>query len=246
MRLRPFWPYFGAKHSSANHYPAPRYRRIVEPLAGSAGFSSRYWRREIVLCDRDPVIAGLWRWLIDASPSDVLDLPDVQPGQCIADLGLPPAAAALVGFWQGRGIARPRLSGSRSDWATTEEYADQFWGEAVRQRIAGQLAMIRHWQIIEGDYRAVNGLGPATWFVDAPYRKRAGNRYRFGADAIDYTHLADWCRALPGQVIVCEGAGADWLPFRDLGVAFTRMTTRERAGEMVWTSDDAEQLRLVV
>ena len=33
-------------------------------------------------------------------------------------------------------------------------------------------------------------------------------------DDIDYARLADWCRALPGTVDVCENVGADWLPFQ--------------------------------
>lgn len=58
--------------------------------------------------------------------------------------------------------------------------------------------------------------GDATWFIDPPYRGRPGSHYRYGSKLIDYTNLAAWCQMLPGQVIVCEQHGADWLPFERL------------------------------
>lgn len=239
MIPRPFWPFLGSKWNSAvRHYPQPRYRRVVEPFAGSGGYSLRHYRRDIVLCDADPIITGLWRWLIAAQPSDILRLPDVRPGQRISDLGLMPEEEALVGFWQGRGLARPRLSGSTSEWATAPHYASQFWGPEVRARIASQLDAIRHWTVLDGDYTATSDLGPSTWFIDPPYCKRVGDRYRLGASLIDFAALADWCRARPGQTIVCEAEGASWLPFRSMGRSHTRMTTRAQAGEAVWTSCD--------
>jgi hypothetical protein len=42
----------------------------------------------------------------------------------------------------------------------------------------------------------------------------AGQHYACGSKGIDFVHLGDWCRARRGQVIVCEGPRADWLPFR--------------------------------
>lgn len=35
-----------------------------------------------------------------------------------------------------------------------------------------------------------------------------------GSSTIDYKVLGEWVLSLPGQVIVCEGDGADWLPFK--------------------------------
>lgn len=240
MTPRPYFPLMGSKWNSVRHYPRPRCARIVEPFAGSAGYALRYYRSDVVLCERDPLIAGLWRWLIQARPADVLRLPDVQPGQPVADLGLSPAEAALIGFWLGRGLAKPRLTGSRSQWATNPAYARQFWGPFVRRRIADQLDAIRHWTIVEGEYTAVGNIGVSSWFVDPPYCRRVGDRYRYGASRIDFYALGAWCRARPGQVIVCEAEGAKWLPFRPIGRAFTRMSTREQAREAVWTNERQE------
>jgi site-specific DNA-adenine methylase len=68
-------PYYGAKHSIARKYPPPEYPTIIEPFAGSAAYSSLYSDREIILIDKDPIIAGIWKWLIGASEDEILELP---------------------------------------------------------------------------------------------------------------------------------------------------------------------------
>ena len=92
-----------------------------------------------------------------------------------------------------------------------------FWGRAARERIASQLQHIRHWQVRCADYRTLSDEGFATWFVDPPFRGKAGRRYRFGSSAIDYEQLGKWCLERLGQVMVCEQLGAGWLPFVDAG-----------------------------
>ena len=75
--------------------------------------------------------------------------------------------------------------------------------------------------------------------MDPPYNNAAGKKY--ATSTVNYTHLAEWCRSRHGQTIVCENAGADWLPF-------TTLTARRRgiqygtadektAGEVVWTQE---------
>lgn len=61
--LKPFWCYYGGKWRSAPHYPAPRHDVIAEACAGAAGYGTRYPDRQVILCEVDPVVAGLWRWL---------------------------------------------------------------------------------------------------------------------------------------------------------------------------------------
>ena len=82
----------------------------------------------------------------------------------------------------------------------------------MRQRIARQVAAIRHWKIVEADYGAAPDLD-ATWFVDPPYEK-AGKHYRVGHKVINYSALGLWCYGRRGQVIACENVGASWLPFQ--------------------------------
>jgi len=234
VSLRPFFGFYGGKwRDTPRHYPAPAFDRIVEPFAGSAGFSLRYPDRDVVLCDVDPIIAGLWRYLIAVRPSEVLAIPDVPLDGCVDDLSLIPEAAALVGFWLNRAPSSPRKS--PSSWMRSGVRPGSFWGDRVRNTIASQVDHIRHWRVVEGDYTSVTDVGSATWFVDPPYAD-AGRHYRFGADGIDFPQLGDWCQSRPGQVIVCENVGATWLPFAPLGEV---KTTRagSRSAEAVWLSD---------
>jgi hypothetical protein len=93
------------------------------------------------------------------------------------------------------------------------------------------VSRIRHWLVIEGDYSVAPDI-EATWFVDPPY-ERAGRYYVHGSRGIDYARLAAWCRARRGQAIVCEAAGATWLPFRALG-SFHSSPASKRSEEAVW------------
>lgn len=225
--MRPFFGFYGGKwRDSPRHYPAPTYRTLVEPFAGSAGYSVRYAALDVVLCDSDPVIAGVWSYLTKVTPREILAIPDVPLGGCVDDLGLVQEAAWLVGFWLNRGASRPRKRPSK--WMRGGVRPGSFWGERVRQTIASQVESIRHWRVYNVSYVDCPVAGPATWFVDPPYQG-AGKHYSHGSGAIDFTALGRWCRAREGQVIVCENEGADWLPFRPLGgVKTTRKDARSR------------------
>ena len=71
---------------------------------------------------------------------------------------------------------------------------------------------------------------PSVLSSRAPYVDK-GRYYRIRS--VDYDRLGAWCRRLPGQTIVCEQAGATWLPFRPLA---TIKSTRGTSEEVVWTS----------
>lgn len=75
MKLKPFFTYFGGKYRLAPKYPKPLYGTIIEPFAGSAGYSLRYPDREIILNDLDPVISGIWEYLIKVKEDEILALP---------------------------------------------------------------------------------------------------------------------------------------------------------------------------
>jgi hypothetical protein len=233
-QLRPFFGFFGGKWRDAiKHYPVPKYDTIVEPFAGSAGYSVRYPERKIVLCEIDPVIFGVWDYLIKVSPKEILSIPDVPLDGTVNDLNLCQEAKWLVGFWLNRAGAQPKTSPSR--WMREKIRPGSFWGERVRRTIATQVPAIRHWKVYNCSYDACPVSTKATWFVDPPYQL-AGKNYRFSSKAIDYGSLAMWCRARQGQVIVCENAGAEWLPFRILGdVKTTRANSR--SVEVVWTKE---------
>jgi len=237
--MKPFFSYYGSKWRSIPLYPSPRHETIVEPFAGSASYSVRNARHRVILVDSDPVICGVWDYLIRASPDDILRLPDVETSTDELEVGQ--EARWLIGFWLNRGVQRPQKRPSR--WMRDGIRPGSFWGERVRHTIASQVKAIRHWKVCNGSYEDCPVVGPATWFVDPPYRV-AGRHYVHGSKGIDFRALGEWCRNLPGQTIVCEAEGADWLPFRFMAdVKSTRRGTRSR--EAIWTSADAtDQLSL--
>ena len=102
MNLKPFFRYYGGKFRVAPKYAAPKHDTIIEPFAGSAGYSVRYHDRNIILVEKDPVLVGVWSYLIKASPAEILALPDVPPGTSVDDYGLCQEARWFVGFWMNR------------------------------------------------------------------------------------------------------------------------------------------------
>lgn len=238
MRLRPFFSYYGSKFRLATEYPRPRYDLIVEPFAGSAAYALCYPDRSVVLCERDAELAALWAYLIRVREREILALPDVV--QSVYELRVP-ESRTLVGFWLGRGRARPLRE--PSSWMRAHGTARPagFWGPHAKERIARQLRHIRHWRILFADYTQAQRVAPATYFVDPPYQGKAGRRYGEGSTQIDYAGLAQWSRGLRGQVIVCEHASAQWLPFRPLVRAHGMRGTRT---EGIWLSDGTPPAQL--
>lgn len=232
--IRPFFGFYGGKWRDAlKHYPAPKHNTIVEPFAGSAGYSVRYAARRVILCEVDPTLAQVWTYLTKVSPREILRIPDIEPGASLDDLRVSQEAKWLIGLWLNRGVSTPRRSPSR--WMRDGIRPGSFWGQRVRETIASQVHAIRHWEIYNCSYENVPAPRFATWFIDPPYQK-AGRHYRFGSEQLNYAELAMWCRARRGLVIVCENAGADWLPFRHLAdVKTTR--SEKRSKEVIWTQE---------
>ena len=223
-----FFSYFGGKFMRSRHYPAPRYDVVVEPFAGAAGYSVRHQLgRKAILLDTSPFVAGVWRYLIAASPSDILALPLMEPGQSVDDLSVCQEARWLLGFWINQGSAVPKKTmGGR---ASNSVFGT--WGEKPRARLAAQVPLINAWECHEADYTEAPDA-EATWFIDPPYASHPGH---YPGGAPDFSALAAWCRSRRGQALVCETSGADWLPFRPITTvagASHRITT-----EMLWTND---------
>lgn len=225
--LKPTFSFFGGKWRSAPKYPAPAYDTVIEPFAGGAGYSLRHYRKRVILVEKDERLHGAWTFAQWASPAEILALPDLLPGQSVDDFDLPQEAKWLIGMWLNRGASGPRpraLSGN----APTKFSDAQFWGPAIRQRLAAQQPLIQHWTLIHGDYTAAPEAR-ATWFIDPPYQHH-GKHYRHGASGIDFGALGAWCRARRGQVMVCENVGADWLPFRHFANVKSNTMNNRRAG----------------
>lgn len=190
--MRPFFTYFGGKYRSAPLYPRPDYETIIEPFAGSAGYSVRHFMRKVILVEKDPVIAALWRYLIRVKESEIRALPLIKKGQTVEDLHLYQEARYLIGFWVNKGSTAPR--NCPTPWMNIRP--SEFWGREIRNRIANQVSLIRHWVLIEGDYTKAPNIS-ATWFIDPPYQG-AGRFYRFPSSKIFYPALAHWCKKKQG------------------------------------------------
>jgi hypothetical protein len=224
--------YFGAKRQATarGYYPDPEYRVVIEPFAGGAGYSCIHHTRDIVLIEKNPIVASVLRYLIEASPRKIMRLPLLTSStQSVDDFDISQAEKALIGFWIGRMMTYPRKTlGKKFYELMYNPNTTQIWGKACRERLANTVALIKHWQVHEMDFQDAFNM-TATWFVDPPYQTQ-GFRYKNGTNEIDFKKLAEWCKSRNGQVIVCEGINANWLPFRS---AYDLQ--HNNAPEMIWT-----------
>ena len=221
--------YYGRKQKLAKRYPHARYDRIIEPFAGSAAYSSRddHRHKDVLLIERDEAVIGAWEWLLAHDDDELANIPLIHKGEVVHE---PIQIMAM---------ATKRWFTYRKNTVTAIQ--EKNWRQAVN-RWPQEVPDIRHWTIIHGDYRDAPDV-EATWFIDPPYQGDAGTGYRHGSANIDYDELAAWCLSRRGQVIVCEGADADWLPFTDL--ATQKGVGSKRNVERVWTNDDQTLLDLI-
>jgi hypothetical protein len=212
--MRPFFPYYGSKWSIARHYPPPLSASlVVESFAGAAGYATFYDCPHVALFDADPIIAGVWSYLMAVSTAEIMALPEMpEVGDCVDNYDLPQEAKWLIGFWLNRGSAQPKKS--RTAYSARTDRAQLNWGPRAKERIATQLGGLAGWSITHGSYSDAPDVS-ATWFVDPPYGDK-GRFYRAKFD--DFSALGPWCEIRRGLLIACEGPGAEWLPFRPLGL----------------------------
>ena len=166
----PFFGYYGGKwRDSVKHYPKPQFETIVEPFAGSAGYSLRYASYKVRLYEIDPLLVALWKYLIRVKPSEILSIPDVPPNGTVDDLNICEEARWLVGSWLNRATTRPRKGPSK--WMREKVRPGSFWGARVRTTIASQVEAIRHWKVYESSYEDCPSGRNATWFIDTALSK---------------------------------------------------------------------------
>lgn len=226
---RPLFRYFGSKWQLSKHYPAPLYDVLRDHLCGSACYACRHPERQVILTDVDPDIVLLLKWLTEVDPTEILSLPvDLTPGMDIRELEISRGAQELIRRWQRVG---------RNDCWTVSKWngLPGLWQESVKRELAKNVLRIRHWEVYQQSYTDSQD-DERTHFVDAPYQHVKG--YPF--ESIDFGHLGEWCRTRRGQVIVCEQAGADWLPFEPFrSIAGHTAASRKpgsKSHEVIWTN----------
>ncbi len=201
-RGRRAFPYYGSKTRLAPLYSEPSHDLIIEPFAGAAAYSQRYWEKDVYLFDVCESVIACWQYLITASSADINTLPDLKPGDNINTFEqLSKGERALLQMHAYDGFAtKGRLIGSRCIW------------NKRKPELAGLVHRFNHWHAEIGSYHTLNNpIG--TWFVDPPY-VNGGSHYEH--NDINYSHLATWCKSRNGHLIVCENTSADWLDFKPL------------------------------
>ena len=213
--------YYGSKSKIVDYYPPPKHNKIIEPFAGSARYSLKYFENDILIVDKFKTITDIWNFLKSASENDILSLPRFKQGDNLNDFGLSEIEITFLQYITQHG--------------TVGGYKVSEWGARDLQRtiknIAKSLYKIRHWQIKNCDYTELKNE-TATWFIDPPYQF-GGHKYKCSNKFIDFNSLSEWCKTRNGQSIVCENTKADWLPFKPMvdlsGIMF-------KTTEAIWSN----------
>lgn len=226
--------YYGSKYSLVGCYPTPKHDKLIEPFAGSAKYSLKYFEKDVLLVDKYEVIITVWHYLQAASERDILALPKLKRGDSIKNYNLSLPEQYFLGFLVCNGLESPRYN------------VGSFEGVNVARdlkRIASELYKIKHWKIVLDDYRNIENV-EATWFIDPPY-EYGGEHYKVSNKHLNYAELAGWCKSRNGQVIVCENSKASWLPFKQMAEL---QGSKHKTMEVIWSNQhtvyDNEQIPL--
>jgi site-specific DNA-adenine methylase len=218
-------PYFGSKSNLVGKYPKPKHQKIIEPFAGSARYSLKYFDREVCLIDKYPVIIDIWHFLQNASEKDILNLPKIQKGQKVSDFNLSDIESKFMGFLVQASVGTPRNSVGSLNGINVERDL---------KRISKNLFKIKHWEIKVGDYKEIQNE-ECTWFIDPPYQFGGEHQYKFSNKKIDFFSLGEWCKNRLGHSIVCENTKADWLDFKPM--AKNVGTNITNTVEAIWSNE---------
>lgn len=224
----PLFKWFGSKWLSSKTLPVPLHETIIEPFAGSAGYSLRYASRKVIIAEKDPYIYALWKWLIQTGVRNgeqfIRDIPvNISVGTDIRNLGLGYGQQLLLKSWQ-------RTNNVGSCW-TISPWGNSpgQWTANTRARVAEEVQAIKHWQVYQDASELFDLKQEATWFIDPPYEYN----YKYKSLVLDYTTLGERITRLNGQKIVCEavcpktGKVPEWLDFKPFG---ERITSRRKPG----------------
>lgn len=223
MGLNPFFSYFGSKYRLAKLYPEPRHDTIIEPFAGSAGYSLLYPHKQVYLYETYEPVVQVWNYLIKAEEKEILSLPlgPFDKHHSIDQENIPEEAKLLIGFW----LTESQTHSSRYPLSKSR---GGNWTERKRKLLSNQIQYIRHWRVENKSFEVLDNR-EATWFIDPPYQQ-AGKRYRH--NKIDFEYLKKWCTKCLGHVIVCEQQGASWMDFKPL--AESRNASNKTYKELIW------------
>lgn len=213
--------YYGSKSKIIDYYPPPKYKKIIEPFAGSARYSLKYFDNEILIIDKYKTIIDIWNFLKSSSEKDILSLPKLKKGDNLKDFNLSEIEITFLQYITQHGT----VGGFKvSEWGARDY-------ERAIKNISKNLFKIRHWEIRHCDYTELENI-EGTWFIDPPYQ-HGGHKYKHSNKNIDFKFLSEWCKSRNGQIIVCENTKANWLPFKPMvdmsGIMF-------KTTEAIWSN----------
>jgi 16S rRNA G966 N2-methylase RsmD len=227
--------YYGSKSKIVQYYPQPTHNKIIEPFAGSARYSLRYFEKDVLLVDKYKVIVDIWHYLQRASEKDILGLPKLDKvGQDLRDYKLSEVEKNFMGMIISAGASSPQ--NKLTTLAYRKQLNDKYRPyERYLITIAKDLYKIKHWKIIQGSYEDLPNEH-ATWFIDPPYQF-GGEHYKESNKNLDFNSLANWCKTRQGQVIVCENTKADWMDFKEINFfKHANNMGNEKTTEAIWTN----------
>jgi site-specific DNA-adenine methylase len=229
--------YYGSKSKLVEYYPPPKHNRIIEPFAGSARYSLKYWENDVILIEKYEVVYKLWKWLQKCNANDILKLPILKQGDDLNNFDFDCEEAKIfMGYLCAQGVAKPQ---NKAVFRATTHRPN--WIKYSLERISKDIDKIRHWDIRLCDYKEIENIN-ATWFIDPPYQF-GGEHYPLSNKNLDFKQLGEWCKNRNGQIIVCENSKADWLPFENL---ILMKGSKYRTMEAIWsnqrTNYDYQQL----
>lgn len=213
--------YYGSKSKIVDYYPPPKYGKIIEPFAGSARYSLKYFDRDVMLFDKYEIVVNVWKWLQQCSKQDILGLPKMKSGDNVHDFDISEVEKQFIGFLICRGMESPR------------ENVSSFVGDITDalKNISEQVERIKHWEIKLGCYKDIENI-EATWFIDPPYQF-GGEHYVESSKNLNFIELGEWCKSRNGQIIVCENTKATWMPFKPM----KDMTgSQHKTVEAIWSN----------
>ncbi len=221
--------YYGSKSKLVHCYPPPEHDVIVEPFAGTASYSQRYFDRSVMLYDLNPAIVEAWEFLIGASRREIMSLPFEN------DPSLSLGQRTIVGSWLNQGTCEPWGKQARTTFSTKGMGSLSQLRKTVMAKFASHIS---HWKVFLGTYRDVPDV-EATWFIDPPYQF-GGEHYTCSSTGIDWEDLVAFCRNRGGLTILCENSKQEWFPESMRKVRAIRGANKKRSVEMVWVSRSSE------
>jgi site-specific DNA-adenine methylase len=84
---RTAFSYYGGKGMIIKRYPKPKYKTIIEPFAGGAAYSLRWWNHDCILYEINQNTFNMWDFIQNGNLEQLKKIPKkVNPGTKIDSL----------------------------------------------------------------------------------------------------------------------------------------------------------------